>query len=340
MTRIVDAHNDLLIELAFRAHEDAPFAQHYLGQLREGRVAVQVCAMTALPGYLPEQALRTVVQQAGAFMRAVRENPHDVVSLTTAADLARVDAEGRLGLLLAMEGVEALGSDPGLFEFFWDLGVRMVGLTWVRRNVFADGEGEDPAGGLSMLGRELVDLMAERGAILDLAHANEGTFRELLARAPDATVVLSHGGCRALCDTPRMTSDEQLRALAERDGVIGIVAVPSMLSGAADTALERMVDHIDHVVRLVGIEHVGIGSDFMRQLYRSGAIPDQILGVHPGRSSALMDVAFDGLAGPAGLPALAELLGRRGYDVAAIDAVLFGNWMRVLRRALPGAASR
>jgi membrane dipeptidase len=338
VTRIVDAHSDLLLELVHRSGEEAPFERYYLEQLQRGGVGLQLCAMCTLPGYLPDRALRHMVEQVGAFWRAVRENSGTVAHVRTVEDLAEVEADGRLGLLLTIEGVEVLGVDPGLFDFFWDAGVRMVGLTWMFRNAFAEGNMEPPVGGLSALGRQLVDFLAERGAIIDLAHTNEGTFRDVLAQAPNAPVVISHGGCRALFDTPRNTSDEQLRALADRDGVIGIVTAPMMLTSSGDTALERMVEHIDHVVQVVGIEHVGIGSDFMRQLWRSGAIPPEIMG-KPAEQCALMDLMFDGVPDSAGLPLVARSLEQRGYDADAIEAVLGGNFLRVLRRALPSAAA-
>ncbi len=335
MTRhpVVDAHSDLLLELAMRAPEERPFARHYLDDLRQGGIAVQTCAISTLPGHLPEKALRVALDQAMAFRRAVDENPDATLRVTSGADCDRALDGGRIGMLLAFEGVDALGSDVGLFDLFWELGVRMVGLTWSPRNAFADGDGEPPSGGLSALGRRLVGRLAELGVVIDLAHSSEGTFRDVVAQAPDAPIVVSHGCCRALIDTPRATGDEQLRVLAERDGVIGIVTAPPLLNRAGDRSIERLVDHVDHVAQLVGIEHVGLGSDFSAQLYASGAFTAKDVGMSPDAPMwTAMAHPIDGLEGPAQLPALADALARRGYADADVAAVLGGNFLRVLRR--------
>ena len=130
---------------------------------------------------LPELALRKALLGVAEFDRAVAENP-SVVAVRSAADLDAAFAPGRHGLLLSLEGMEPLGYDPGLIDVFCTLGVRMASLTWNRRNPFADGVAEAPEGGLSRIGRALVERMAELPIAFDLAHANEGTFFEVLER--------------------------------------------------------------------------------------------------------------------------------------------------------------
>ena len=123
--------------------------------------------------------------------------------------------------------MEPLGYEPGLIDVFCSLGVRMASLTWNRRNaVRRRRRRRIPRGGLSRIGRELVDRMAELPIAFDLSHANEGTFFEVLERSSDRPVLVSHALCRALQDIPRNLSDDQLRALAERDGVVGLMALP------------------------------------------------------------------------------------------------------------------
>ena len=129
-------------------------------------------------------------------------------------------------MLLSLEGCEPLGTNPELIEVFWELGVRMASLTWNRRNAFADGAGEPGHGGLSTLGRELVARLVELRVVLDLAHASDRTFADVLEAASDATFVVSHAGCRAIVDTPRNISDEQLRAIADRGGVFCVMMLP------------------------------------------------------------------------------------------------------------------
>jgi membrane dipeptidase len=245
-----------------------------------------------------------------------------------AADLDRLD--DRIGMILSLEGVEALGYDASLVDVYWELGVRWVSLTWNHRNPYADGSAESSDGGLSVAGRALVRRLAERGIILDLAHASPRTFDGVLAEAPEAAVVVSHANCRALVESPRNLTDDQIRALAARDGAIGVLAHPFVL---AEPTVASLADHVDHVVATVGIEHVGLGGDFVCQLARSGAIrgvPAALL--PPGMA---LDAAVEGLEGPAGWPHFVEELRSRGYEGERLDAVLHGNWLRIMRRGLP-----
>jgi membrane dipeptidase len=337
---IADAHVDLLLELAARNRngEENPFAEHWLPPLRAGGVRLQVCPIYVEGDLVPDGALRSALRLAGAFHEAVRGNPDDAFQVTSASGLAEAEAgEERVGLMLSLEGTEALGSSPELIEAFWALGVRMVGLTWARRNAFADGSGEPSPGGLSRLGCELVDRLVALGCAIDLAHASERTFADVLDRAGDeAALIVSHTCCRAIQDTPRNTTDDQLRAIGERDGVVGIMALASAVDPAQHD-LERYLDHVEHAVSVAEVEHVCVGGDFMAQLVRSGTVtitPRELATLPPGLEPG---TPVTGLAGPQDYPAVAEGLRRRGHDEMTIAALLHGNLLRVLRRALPAA---
>jgi membrane dipeptidase len=332
--RIVDAHNDLLIELDHRRDEAAPFAARWLGLLEQGGVGLQVCPIFgAEPEWLSELALRHVLTQVAAFHRAVDENPERVLAVRRAADLDAVERGERIGLMLSMEGVEALGYDPALIDVFWSLGVRMVGLTWNRRNPFADGAAEPDGGaGLSRLGRQLVDRMLDLGVILDLAHASERTFGEVLERADRGTVVVSHAACRAVCETPRNLSDDQLRALAARGGVLGMMLLPLVIDPTR-LEIERAVAHFDHAVEVMGIDHVGLGGDFIRQVLQAVGMRQPKDSLAP--AALPWDAAIEGLDGPDGYPRLIDALRAHGYDDTSLAAICGGNFLRLLRQGLP-----
>ena len=329
---IVDAHNDLLTEVAHFRQESHPFRHRWLDQLRRGGVGLQVCPVSVDVAELPEWGLRRSLTQIAECHRAAADDPDTVLLVRDARDLQTVLADGRTGLLLSMEGAEPLGYDPSLIDVFWLLGVRMFALTWNRRNPFADGLGEATDGGLSVLGCDLVDRLAGQGMVIDLAHASPKTFLQVLERAPDAPVVVSHACCRAVYDTPRNLSDEQLRALRDHDGVLAVMAVPLTVDQQAPS-VERVVDHIDHAVEVMGIEHVGIGADFMAQIVASGAEPAvQAASLLPAGMSC--GAAVPGLSGPADYPALVGAMEARGYAAAALEAILSGNLLRVISRAL------
>jgi membrane dipeptidase len=329
---IVDSHNDLLLELDHRRDEESPFANHWLPMLERGGVALQVCPLFGAElEWLGELSLRRVLMQVLAFQRALNENADRVVSVRRAGDLSAVERGERIGLMLSMEGVEALGYEPAMIDLFWELGVRMVSVTWNRRNPFGDGAAEPSGGGLSVLGQQLVDRMVELGVMLDLVHASERTFFDVLERT-EGPVLVSHGACRAVLDTPRNLTDDQLRAIAETGGVLGIMLLPLVID-PKHLEIDRAVDHIDHAVEVMGIEHVGLGGDFIVQVQRA-------LGLRPAPDSLLpeglpYDASIEGLSGPEGYPLLLEALRRRGYSNEDLGAISAGNLMRYFREQLP-----
>jgi membrane dipeptidase len=330
---IVDAHNDVLLELlvdegqplalALRRGRERLFERYWLPRLEAGGVGVQVCPLygaCAPGGSAPERALA----QEAELRRAVEENAERVCLARTRADL-----EDRcLRLVLAMEGVEPLEGDPDAFEDWYGRGVRSASLTWNHANEFAGGI-DTPAQGLTQPGRRLVRRLGELGAVLDLAHASEQTWRDVLDQEVPFSV--THAGCRAVRDHPRNLADWQLEALAERGGVLGMMALAFVVDPRAPT-LDRWLDHVDHAVAVMGIAHVGLGADFVDQVEQAHGL-ERPHAETAARTKA--GLALEGFTAPDDYPALVGALRERGYDGERLEAILSRNWLRVLRAALP-----
>jgi membrane dipeptidase len=320
---IVDAHNDVLLELVIhpdeeqsfelvlRRGEERVFERYWLPRFEAGGVGVQICPLYAADAPRDEARERALAQKA-EFRRAVEENADSVCHLRTRAELD----DPRLRLVLAMEGVEPLEGDPAAFDEWYGRGVRSASLTWNHANEFAGGI-ETPAQGLTDRGRALVRRFGELGIVLDLAHASEQTWRDVL----DEQVAFSvtHAGCRAVHDHRRNLADWQLEALAERDGVLGVMALAFVVDPQAPT-LSRWLDHVDHAVAVMGIEHVGLGADFVDQVTQT---------------ADKSRLGLEGFAGPDDYPKLVAALRTRGYDGERLEAIMSGNWLRILRAALP-----
>jgi membrane dipeptidase len=329
---VADAHSDILLELAYRTGEPEAFARHWLPQLSAGNVRLQVCALTAQYEQLPGGASRQVLEQILACRRVLDEVP-DVRLIVSDEELVafRDSSEIGRGFVLALQCPEALGYWIEGADLYWRLGVRVFALGWIRRNPFSDAVTESPPGGLSRLGSALLQKLSDLGAILDLAHTNDASFAQALDEF-EGHVLVSHGGCRAVNPTQRNLSDAQLRALAEREGVFGVMALPSAIDPNRPE-IERVVDHIDHAVKIIGLKRVVLGADFMRQIANAGAIrrpPDSLRPV--GMS---LDFSIDELAGPEHYPNLAIALKDRGYTERDIRAIFSDNLMMFLARALP-----
>jgi membrane dipeptidase len=319
---IVDAHTDVLhfvgedFDLVLRRGEAGAFQRYWLPTLRAGGVGVQICPLYG-EGARRSDARELTLDQVREFGRVVEANAEQVCHVQTRADLD----DSRLRLVLAMEGAEPLEGDPAAFDEWCERGVRSASLTWNHANEFAGGI-DTPTQGLTDRGRALVRRLSELGVILDLAHASEQTWRDVLDEETPFSV--THAGCRALCDHPRNLSDWQLEALAKRGGVLGMMALSFVVDPDAPT-LSRWLDQFDHAVAVMGIEHVGIGADFV----------DQIAPNTQAQATTRSRVALDGFTEPAHFPSLATGLRERGYVGERLDAILSGNWLRILEAALP-----
>jgi membrane dipeptidase len=222
-----------------------------------------------------------------------------------------------IAMVLHFEGAEAIDPELNALHVFYQAGLRSLGLTWSRPNDFAHGvpfrfpHSPDTGPGLSDAGRKLVKACNQLGIMIDLAHINEKGFWDT-AEISEAPLVATHAGVHALCPSTRNLTDKQLDAVGESGGVIGINFHVGFLREDGllqpETPVSRIVDHIDYVVRRIGVEHVALGSDF------DGAIMPSQLG----------DVA--------GMPKLIQCLRDRGYDDEALRKVTHENWVRVLRR--------
>ena len=171
--------------------------------------------------------------------------------------------------------------------------------------------------------------LGELGVILDLAHASEQTWRDVMSEGVPFSV--THAGCRAVCDHPRNLADWQLQAVAECGGVVGMMAIPFTVHHESPT-FSRWLDHFDHAVAVMGIEHVGLGVDFIDQatpIERDLAVPPDPATV--GRRKVRL--ALEDFAGPEDYPALVSALRHRGYDGERLAAILSANWLRLLRAA-------
>jgi membrane dipeptidase len=320
-----------VLELVLRRDESNPFARHWLPKLAAGAVEIQVCPLYAADKQ-PGERRDTALAQARELERALQENADTVFPLETRDGLRR---EG-IGLMPSLEGVEALEGDPAAFDEWWGRGVRMVGLTWNHPNEFAGGI-DSPEQGLTASGRELVGKLSALGAILDLAHASEPTWADVLDGF-DGPLVVSHAGCRAVRDHVRNLSDAQLEALAERGGVLGMMALALVVDPDAPT-IDRLVDHVDHAVSVMGIEHVGLGADFIDQVAQTeleaGTTFEGMMA--DAQEAGAGSFGLEGFTGPEHYPRLVEALRARGYEGDRLDAVLRGNFLRLFKGALPAS---
>jgi membrane dipeptidase len=313
---MADAHNDLLLGVLHQRERGRPdaFGDFWLPQLRAGGIVLQVLPIFTEEQHLGEGALRRALVMLETARWVADRHRDDVAIVTTGRELRTTIDGGRIALVLAFEGLEPMGGDLDVLEAFHRLGVRIASMTWNRRTQLADGAAEDDTGGrLTRLGVAAVSAMERMGMILDVSHLSDPGLAHVrsIARRP---FIASHSSCRALQAHPRNLPDDALRAIATAGGFVGLNGYGRFLGHEA--TVDDYVRHIEHAVGLMGADHVGLGLDFVDDLF---ALMDPVL------SGALIDghpATVAGLQRPADLAALGPLLVTRlgGDDARRVAA--------------------
>lgn len=320
---VVDLHCDAVLQWRYaridiaREHRPNPLPGSPLGlhadfpRLREGGVAVVVLGIPAPV----TNAIRgpAVAEQLMLACHAAMARDGRTRVLTHAGEAEQAKARGELRAVFGIEGAQLVGFDLGVLAAWKTLGLRLVGPAHLVPNVACQPSSRPSKSGegLSPYGRALVEAVDAHGLILDLAHMNARGFEEALDihRGP---VLVSHTGVACAHPLWRNVTDEQAKAIAGRDGVVGIIFYPAFLRGSLGGSIEDVVDHIEAALRVVGADHVAIGTDFDGGI----TLPREI------RDSS--DLAL-----------LTDAMLRRGIDPDACVSILGGNALRVLARLDP-----
>jgi len=343
---VFDGHNDVLLRLmrgriqpekAFLegdniGHLDWPrmkqggfFGGFFAVYVPSGDLGIDVDALMThteydvpLPPVLdlaPSQ--RVTVQMASILIRIARASKGEVKICRSAADIRHCLDNGKLAAILHIEGAEGIDPDLTMLDVLYESGLRSIGPVWSRPNIFGHGvpfrypSTPDTGPGLTEHGRELVKACNRLKVMIDLSHLNEKGFWEV-AKLSDAPLVATHSNAHAVCPHSRNLTDKQLAAIRESRGMVGVNFATSFIrpDGQRDenTPLEQMIRHMDHLIEHVGIDGVGLGSDF-----DGATIPAEIGDVR-------------------GLPRLVDAMRKHGYDEATLRKICYENWIDVLER--------
>lgn len=271
-----------------------------------------------------EVPLETMLTMAAHFRSAIAARPDRFVLAATIADVRQAKTDGRLAVAFDIEGARALGSDLGLIERFYALGVRWLLIAYNRGNLVGAGCHDERDGGLTPFGRAFLDEMDRVGMVICCSHTGYRTSRDVLERATKPAI-FSHSNARALCDHPRNIPDDLIALCAHTGGVVGINGL-SVFLGGTDRMLERFADHIDHVANIAGPSHVGVSLDYV---YDQEELLQQLeasRNVWPAGFGYDTGIRF---VEPEALPALTDLLLTRGYSDDDVRDIMGGNFMRV-----------
>lgn len=329
-TLVFEGHRDCYeqIHLLNGGAED-PVNDSIIPRLRSGHVDVVIYSVggdSIAHSNGRDKRLLATLENISALAAGLRRSGGAARMAANADDIPD-QPDGVVRFVPHLEGGGPLEGSLAALEALFELGVRSIQPAWNLRNELADGIREEATeGGLTRFGVEVVRHMEEWGLLVDLAHIAPSGFWHAL-RVTSGPVVVSHANARAVHDDPRNLTDEQMAAVAERGGVIGIHALPVFVDESQPT-VERLVDHVAHMVEVAGVEHVAFGGDFTRNDGpRSGReqIPPRV--VEEIENFGEID----------DLPFLVDALLRRGFSESETKMILGKNFVEVLRQALPAS---
>jgi membrane dipeptidase len=310
-----------------------------LDSARRGNLAAEFFAVWVQPEEHAGNFAGRALALTDAVHEQVRRFPNDLALCLSPSDILAARAAGKFAVLLGLEGGHAIENSLALLRTFHRLGIRYMTLTWANNNEWADSSGDiECHAGLTAFGRDVIREMNRLGMMVDVSHVSDKTFWDVL-EVSSAPVIASHSSARAITPSHRNLTDEQLRALAARGGVCMVNFYPAFIDEARNRAWEAsraerkamheaeakpdrvdrlfaariprppfdsLIAHFEHIIRIAGIDHVGIGTDF-----------DGIPALPEGIDSA------------ADLPRITEALAERGHSVEDLHKLLGGNLMRV-----------
>ena len=289
--------------------------------------------------WLNDAAYEKTRRDMAAWSARIAEHADAVLQVDKAADFETARRDRRMAIVFTFQGTEPVGEDSDRIPEFRKLGLRVMQLTHNRRNLVGDGCMEPSGAGLSRLGYEVVERLNAEKIVVDLAHGAQRTIHDGIA-ASKMPMLISHTGCRALSDLPRCTPDAELRAMADKGGVAGMIFWPYLRTDNQPMAID-VVRHIEHALQVCGEDHVGIGTD------ASVAPVARTPEFEKDNREMIADMVKQGIFAK-GRPAdlytfipdlntanrfelLAALLSARGHSDARIAKILGGNFARVMR---------
>lgn len=329
---VVDTHNDITSPITdenfdMRERDVTGKIQTDIPRMKEGGLGAEFFSIYVAAKYAKEGgAARRALDMIDGVYEQVRRHPESLQMAYTVADIRRIHRSKKIAALMGIEGGHAIEDSLSALRQFYKLGVRYMTLTHTNTNNWADSAGgignppEKRHGGLSDFGREVVAEMNRLGMMVDISHVGDETFWDVI-EVTKSPVIASHSSCRALTNVPRNLTDDMLKAVAKNGGVVminfynGFINTEYAKPGdpvptkTAETAtLDMLMEHFDHAIKVAGIDHVGIGSDF-----------DGVDGMLP-----------PGMEDVSKLPTITYELLKRGYSDAEVKKVLGENLLRVM----------
>lgn len=298
-------------------------------------------AVNVTIGYVagPMDPFEHSVKEVASWNGLIKNHSDDLLKVESAADILRAKKEGKIGIIMGFQNSAMMGDNAERAGIFAGLGVKVIQLTYNVRNQIGDGSMVPENNGLTKFGHEVVEQLNASKTLIDLSHSGEQTCLDAI-KASKGPISINHTGCRALANMPRNKSDQELRNLAEKGGMVGIYFMPFLKEDSFPNAMD-VVHHIEHAINICGEDQVGIGTDggttgiddmeayravIVKEVERRVKAGIAAKGEKPGVVPFIPD-----LSGPTQFQKLADMLYSRGHSSGRIEKILGGNFLRLKR---------
>lgn len=302
----------------------------YLPRLIQGGVTASIVTVAY------EDSFESAVRKIDALYTEIENHSDDLTVATTANDIVKAKLSGKVAIILGFQDTKPFGADLALLRTFYRMGVRCMQLVYNGRNLLGDGCCENTDCGLSHAGREVIDEMNRLGILVDLSHCGDVTTLEAIEYSKDP-VAFTHANARTKANSPRNKTDEQLLALAAKGGVAGVTSHPAFVNPNSNSpTLDDLLNHIAHMMEIIGAEHVGLGMDFVEKYKETGQVLSASVYWRTKRPDVFGTVA-DAISRPyaKGIDSIAKLgnitagLINQGYPNTEVQNILGGNFLRL-----------
>jgi membrane dipeptidase len=304
--------------------EISNWGEAVLRNMRRGGLTAVNCTISILENF------RQTIVNIAWWHRAFSRHADMIAPVRTVGDIRQAKRSGKTGIIFGFQNTTAIEDDLSLLSILHELGVRVMQLTYMEANLVGQGCLERIDSGLTSFGLEVVEEMNRLGILIDLSHVGYRTTMDAI-EASKKPVVFTHANPKSLCDHPRNKPDDAIRALVRKGGVMGATVFPPFLPAGNKSTIMDFMDVVDYLVKMVGIEHVAIGTDFTEG--QTKAFFDWILTGKSKKGPALtLDHPLknpEGIQGPADFPNMTQAFLSRGYAEADVKKILGENWMRV-----------
>lgn len=322
---LIDIHGDIWTDVTVKRSlgERDIIKRYHLDRFKKGGMTGGTFIVWIDPPHdeRPKERFEETIKYMSA---EIWENQDILKVIYNSKDFYKAVDEEKLAVLLGLEGISCLGEDlEGLYTLY-QLGFRQISLTWNEQNAFATGVRGDLNRGLTDLGKKAVKIIEDLGIILDVSHTNDKTFWDIYSVATKP-IIASHSNARALCNVPRNITDEQIKAIGETNGLVGINAFNEFIHVDRDKRnVDFLINHIEHIVDLIGIDHVAFGFDFFEYLEED-------------TSSSFIEDPYKGTLGIEDIskaPNLIRRLSERGFSKEDIEKISYKNFLNLIDRVL------